>query len=200
MLTTTHLLIGAAALARPGQRWRNAGALAGGLAPDLPIYALWMWSKVAGIPEAAVWRDYFFRPEWQRAADIGHSLPLHAAVLALGLSLARGRPGALASFLAAFAAAALLHVAADFPVHVDDAHAHFWPLSEWRFRAPISYWDPRHHGDVFRWAEIALGIALAALLWRRFRAPIVRTLLALAVLLYAGVPLYFALAMRVAAP
>lgn len=198
MLTPTHVLIGAAAFARPGARARNLGAVVGGFAPDLPIYVLWAWAKLAGIPEAAVWRDYYFRADWHRAADIGHALPVHLALLALGLVLARTRPGrdrpdGIAAFLVAFAGAALLHVAGDAPVHVDDAHAHFWPFSDWRFRSPLSYWDPRHGGDVFRWIEAALGLVLAAIMWRRFRSAPVRAVLALAILLYVAVPLYFSL-------
>jgi len=33
----------------------------------------------------------------------------------------------------------------DLPLHREDAHGHFYPLSNWHFESPISYWDPAHH-------------------------------------------------------
>lgn len=87
--------------------------------------------------------------------------------------------------------AALLHLASDLPVHVDDAHAHFWPLSEWRFRSTVSYWNPTHNGNWFALFEIAIGVVLSFVLWRRFHAVWVRALLVLAVIAYLGPPIYF---------
>ena len=95
--------------------------------------------------------------------------------------------------LALFALAALAHLAADLPVHADDAHRHFWPLTDWRFHSPISYWDRDHHGGLASMAEAVLGVVLCVVLWRRFGVAWVRVLLALAALTYVAVPLYFTL-------
>jgi len=42
------------------------------------------------------------------------------------------------------------------PVHHDDGHRHFFPLSDWRFESPVSYWDPAHYGHIFLWIELLL--------------------------------------------
>jgi len=44
-----------------------------------------------------------------------------------------------------FSSSALLHLVTDFALHHDDARAHFWPLSQWKFESPLSYWDSSHH-------------------------------------------------------
>jgi len=79
------------------------------------------------------------------------------------------------------------------PLHVDDAHAHFWPFSDWRFVSPVSYWNPGYYGHI--WAPIegalALALALIAVLWLRFQPRWVRAALVLAALSYVAVPAYF---------
>ena len=98
-------------------------------------------------------------------------------------------------WVALFALAALVHLAGDLPLHADDAHRHFWPLTDWRFHSPVSYWDRAHHGGVFSVIEAALGVVLCVMLWSRFHAAWVRALLVLAATVYVGVPLYFTLAL-----
>ena len=93
--------------------------------------------------------------------------------------------------LALFAIAALVHLAGDLPLHADDAHRHFWPVTDWRFNSPVSYWDPAHHGTLASIAEGVLGVVLCAVLWRRFRARWVRGAVLLATAIYVGVPLYW---------
>ncbi|WP_419906073.1 hypothetical protein [Hoeflea sp.] len=191
MNTQTHVLLAAAILAKPGKPARNMAVIAGALVPDLAIYTLFVWSKIASIPERRVWSELYYNPPWPEAVTVGNSAPVYLLVLIVGLVLYRWlRPAAL---LIVFALAALIHLAADLPVHVNDAHAHFWPLSDWRFRSPVSYWNPQHYGDVFAFAEAGLGIVLSIILWRRFHALWVRALLVLAIVAYLGPPLYFGL-------
>ena len=40
--------------------------------------------------------------------------------------------------------------------HRDDSHRHPYPLSDWRFISPLSYWDPVHHGQWLGLAEASL--------------------------------------------
>ncbi|MCP4314626.1 MAG: hypothetical protein GY789_00960 [Hyphomicrobiales bacterium] len=189
MNTQTHVLLAAAVLAKPDQPARNTAVIAGSLVPDLAIYTLFVWSKIAGIAERTVWSELYYQPPWSDAVTIGNSAPIYLLFLVVGLTATTWfRP---ASLLTYFALAALIHLATDFPVHVDDAHAHFWPVSEWRFRSPVSYWNPNHNGNWFAFFEIAIGILLSFVLWRRFHAVWVRALLVLAVIAYLGPPLYF---------
>ncbi len=72
-------------------------------------------------------------------------------------------------WVSVFAIGALLHVLADFPVHTDDAHVHFWPITDWRFFSPVSYYQRANYGDIVGGVEIVVGLGLAALLLWRFR-------------------------------
>jgi len=189
MNTQTHVLLAAALLAKPNAPARNTAIVAGSLVPDLAIYTLFVWSKFAGIPEPVVWNQLYYAPPWSDAVTIGNAAPIYLGLLLVGLLASLYWRTALA--VAFFAGAALIHIAADLPVHVDDAHAHLWPLSDWRFRSPVSYWNPDHFGGFVSIAEIGLGLVLSAILWRRFHAAWIRALLVLAVLAYLGPPIYF---------
>ena len=192
MMTQTHLLAAAAAFAKPGERARNAGLVAGAVLPDAAIYVLFAYTKIADIPERTLWRELYFEPWFQDWVAAGNAVLVWLAILVAGFFLLRApslfRLGLFVFFLAA---AALLHVALDFPVHHADAHRHLWPISDWRFRSPVSYWDPQHHGRTFRLVEAAFALVLVAILWRRFRVVWLRALLALAALAYVAVPAYF---------
>ena len=59
-----------------------------------------------------------------------------------------------------------LHCLTDLLVHREDAHAHFFPVSSWRFISPVSCWDPRHYGWVVGPLEVLLIVVGAAVLFR----------------------------------
>ncbi len=193
MNTPTHLLIGAAVLARPqsetGERWRNPVVLAAALLPDLGLFVLFAWERIVrGVTEEELWRVIYWQDHWQAVLAVGNSVPLYLTLLVAGLVWRRTRCGALAVLAAA---AALLHVAFDLPFHNTDAHRHFWPLSDWKFHSPISYWDPAFGGNIVSVLEALLGVVLCIILWRRFADRRVRALLALALASYIAVPIYF---------
>jgi len=197
MNTQTHILVAAAIFARPGRenRARNVAALTGAMAPDIVIFAMFAWSKVTGAPESEVWRTWYFTPPWQTAIDWTNSVPLMAALL-LAVWIVRRRPAALTgllAFMTVFALSGLTHVAGDLPLHVNDGHAHFIPLSDWRFVSPVSYWDPNHFGTSVGLIEIVLGVTLIVILWRRFSDVVTRLLLALALPVYAVPYIWFVL-------
>lgn len=201
MNTQTHVLLGAALFARAGLPAQSLAAVAGGLAPDLPLYAFFVGARTAGYDNAAVFDVLYWREPMPTLLGASHSFVLLGLLLAGGLlwrrrAAASGRranadtPGAA---LTVFALAALLHAASDFLLHRDDAHMQFWPLSRWTFASPVSYWDPAHFGTWWSAAEALLGIACAFVVWRRFRHLLVRGLAGLAIAMYAAVPLYFVL-------
>lgn len=197
MNTQTHLLLATALFARPGRenRLRNAAVITGALLPDAVIFVMFAWSKLIGTPESEVWSDWYFNPPWLTAIDWMNSLPLFGAILLVGWVLPRDPRGfdVLSSVLMLFALAAITHLLGDLPFHVDDGHAHFVPFSEWRFVSPVSYWDPRHYGTIVSLMELALGLALIGILWRRFSGRVLRALLAFAVLAYAIPYVWFVL-------
>lgn len=194
MNTQTHLLVAAAIFAKPDQPKRNTALIIGALLPDAAIFALFGWAVLTGVPQEVLWREIYFSEPMLTLTAIGNSAPLYAAIALAAWAYARwrtGRPLPVLPTLTVLGLAALTHLAGDFPVHVDDAHPHFWPLTDWRFRSPVSYWDNAHHGRAFGAFEAALGITLAAILFFRFKALWVRALLALCVLAYLAVPVFW---------
>lgn len=169
MMTQTHLLIAAAAFARPNAKVPNRAVISGALIPDIAIYGLFSFALLTGIPQAELWGDVYWQAGWQSIFAIGNSAPLYLGLLLFALIAGRQIIAAWSMWLGLFACAALLHLAADFPVHSDDAHQHFWPFTDWRFRSPLSYWNQDHHGAWVGLLESALGLACAILIMRRFR-------------------------------
>lgn len=164
MNTPSHMLIGAALFARPLVPATLVAALVGGLAPDLPMFALVLWStRVLDVPEHEVFSKLFFSENWQAVFAVDHSFFIWGGLLALAIWLKHVT-------LRAFAGAGLLHALADLLTHHDDARRQFWPVSDWVFRSPVSYWDARFYGNVFGMFEVALVVTLTALLcWRLSR-------------------------------
>jgi membrane-bound metal-dependent hydrolase YbcI (DUF457 family) len=164
MNTPSHMLIGAALFARPLAPATLIAALAGGLAPDLLMFAMVLWAtRVVGVPEHEVFSTLFFSETWQSVFAIDHSFFIWGGLL--GLAVWRRQ-----IILRAFAGAGLLHALADFLTHHDDARRQFWPVSDWVFRSPVSYWDARFYGNAFGLFEVALVVTLAAFLcWRLVR-------------------------------
>lgn len=173
MFTPAHVLLAAAVFARPGDPRRNAAAVAGGLIPDLPVMAMVGWERlVAGRDYDEIFRQVYRAEPWATVFAIDHSIPVWLAVLAAGLALRR-------PWLAVLAGAALLHVAFDLPLHHNDGRPHFWPLSDFIYESPISYWDPARFGREVGVAEALLCLGLAVVLWRRFRGGLARAAIAL---------------------
>jgi hypothetical protein len=217
-MTQTHLVIAAALFARPGKPRRNAAALLGAIVPDLGIYGLWIWSKLAGVSEVTLWGEIYWKPQIREMTSAFHSIPVYGGLALLAWLLTRPitqvpvsggfsidpdnkgpkpivRAGAARENwpLAIFALAGLTHASGDFFVHVADAHAQFWPFSQWRFVSPVSYWDPAHYGTQFSIFEACIGVVLTLLLIRRFRSLIIRLLLLVLLAAYVAVPAYFQL-------
>jgi hypothetical protein len=210
MNTQTHILLAATLLARPGRPVLNGAAIAGGLVPDMSILVMWASAKLSGTPETVIWRDMYWRPEWQSAGAVSNSLPLYLALALAAAGLGarlnpmappigappdppgQGRGLEWHVAILAFSLAAMVHIATDFPVHVFDGHPTFWPFSDWVFQSPVSYWDPRYFGDYVSFIELALAASLIAILWRRFSSAAVRGALILAALSYAAVAHHWA--------
>jgi hypothetical protein len=159
--TPAHLVINLAVLAGGSRRRRVGWVAAGALLPDLPMVGFFLWERFAlGTPDRTIWAQRYFEPAWQSLFDLFNSMPLAAAGLLLALALRRAGPALLF-------ASVLLHCLLDLPLHREDGHRHFFPLSDWRFMSPVSYWDPDHQGAVGSGLETLALCAACALLWRR---------------------------------
>lgn len=161
MNTPAHLLIGAAAFGLSGQRATVWAAFFGAVLPDLSLYilagsALFMF----GISSEVVFNELYYSDTWQRIFAIDNSFLIWGA--AFGAALWSQKPWATA-----LTGAGLLHLCIDFPLHHDDGRAHFWPITNWVFECPVSYWDRAYGGLWFAPLGALVAVLAAAVLWRR---------------------------------
>ncbi|GAB4280081.1 MAG: hypothetical protein Kow0092_35770 [Deferrisomatales bacterium] len=167
MNTQSHAILTTFLLRKGLDRWArgvahfHTVAAAGALAPDLPLYGFFAWyTLVARVPQRRIWGELYFDPRWQALFHSFHSFPLWI-LAAAGCWLARKHLGVL------FCCAGLLASAQDFLLHHEDAHAHFYPFSSYRFASPVSYWNPAYHGQLASLLEAVLTTAAAAWLFSR---------------------------------
>jgi len=154
MNTPAHLIFGFALFGRPGAPKVTASAIAGALLPDLSLYVLAGTSlMVLGIPGERVFNELYFSNAWQTVFAIDNSFILWGVLVLVGLGTGN-------VMLRAFSGAGVLHLATDFALHHDDGRPHFWPVSDWVFQSPVSYWDSAHHAGVIAPLE---GLACAGL-------------------------------------
>ncbi|MEA5447669.1 hypothetical protein VB780_03745 [Leptolyngbya sp. CCNP1308] len=153
MNTPSHLILNLAVLRRPVAPAMTWPILIGGLIPDAALFVFYGWARGQGLPAQTIWNEAYYSQPWQAIFAVGNSIPLGLVGVALGYALRR-------AWLGFLGASMVLHHLADLPLHHDDAHQHFWPLSLVRFISPVSYWDVDHFG---RWgATIELLLVLAA--------------------------------------
>jgi membrane-bound metal-dependent hydrolase YbcI (DUF457 family) len=99
-----------------------------------------------------------------------HSLVPWVVALLGVLLLRRARPPATAPLMAVLGWGS--HVVLDMLTHRSDGYPILWPLSDYRFPTPISYWEPAYHGTAFALVcdgTIALLLARLAVTRRRHR-------------------------------
>jgi len=171
MNTLAHIVIASAALSRLKAAKRNRAVMAGAFLPDLSMFVFFAWSRLRGWSGDETWNVQYWTEPWQTLGAGSNSFVVFSIVWLISVSRRW-------SLVAILAAAALIHIALDFPLHGDDAHRHFWPLSDWRFASPISYWDPSHNGIWGGLIETLAVLVASALLWTRFSGARVRIAIA----------------------
>jgi len=158
-------LIGAAAFGRPSDTRVLGAAFLGALLPDLSLYVMaGVALNLLGIPPQVVFNELYFSDTWQAVFAVDNSFFVWGLFLVAALCWR-------VDWAIALTGAALLHLALDFPLHHDDGRPHFWPVSNWVFESPVSYWD-RNNGA--RWigpVEAVLALGAAIWLWVR-RVPL----------------------------
>ena len=165
MTTPTHMLLSLAVLGRKSRPQEHKWLLLGGFLPDAVIFWFFLWEGIVkGASGEYLWDELYFTPFWQAAVDYWNSIPLLG--LCLGLAVWKRL-----RWLQALSLSMLLHVLGDIFVHNDDAHAHFLPLTNWKFVSPVSYYDPAHYGQYFVWVELLLIGACVYFAERRLNSP-----------------------------
>ena len=169
MNTPAHLIFGMAAFGNPMRRAVTAAAFAGAVIPDLSLYLLAGWELlIKGTDPNIVFGQMYYSESWQAVFRMDNSFVLWGLVLVIGLMWR-------SPVMIALCGAALLHLAFDFPLHNDDARAHFWPLTNWKFISPVSYWDPKYYGHIVGPIEVGLVIAVTIYAWRKFTSWVMRS-------------------------
>lgn len=159
---------------------RAAGiaGLAGAAFPDLPSFAATAyyvgpaylrdgWSSMDS--EEMLDAIYFTGPFGTTGSILHSAVPPVALLLAYWL-LKLGRWDRL-RILLWFLLGWLGHTVADFLTHVDDVRPLFWPISDWTWASPVSYYNSAYYGDEFFMVSHGLMfLIIVVLLIRRIRA------------------------------
>jgi hypothetical protein len=188
MQTPGHVIINLGILGRGDRPTWTWPIIIGALIPDGMMFVFYFWTKVIrGLPDREIWSTTYFLPAWQNTFDLFNSIPLALLGVAAAIYWKRS---SLAGPIAACFASIILHCLQDLPLHHDDGHRHFWPLSNFRFESPISYWDPNHHaiwGSLFE-VICVIGATLLTLRWlqSRWGRGILIALAGLYIALYVG--------------
>lgn len=180
MNTPSHVILNLAMLGRRPRPQLNSPIFWGAMIPDLALFGFYGWAKlIANMDEATIWGETYYEPFWQDIFAVGNSIPLAILLIGLALWAKRYRPAwsALSNSVIFLAASLILHCLADLPLHVDDGHQHFWPLSSFRFRSTISYWDPDHHGGIVALGEFLLVLIASWRVWQLLRSRWMKLLL-----------------------
>jgi membrane-bound metal-dependent hydrolase YbcI (DUF457 family) len=195
LLTSSHILIGAAVTSRPKMPpWQLALAWIGGFVPDASIFTMVVYSRLVNGPGVDLWstpNGLYWQQPWQTYSAISASFPLWALVVFIGFVLFKYVPHlkTLGLGILIISVGAFLHISVDFFTHADDAYAQFWPFSDWRFYSPVSYWQPQYYGRIVGILEAIMGFGIVAYLVIRFKQWPVRAL-AVAMALPYGISLW----------
>lgn len=145
------------------EKGANAVILLGSLLPDLPIFFFFGWyTWIDPKRQDEIWRTLYFDPGWQILFNSFNSIPIFLAILIAAWSFGLTR-------MLLFSSASLLHFLEDFFIHMEDAHAHFFPLSDYKFISPVSYWDSNGFGYYVSIIEAALVLLVSFFLFRSLK-------------------------------
>jgi membrane-bound metal-dependent hydrolase YbcI (DUF457 family) len=166
------------ALAKHGVKAGRAAGIAGAVGaafPDIPAFAATAyyigpvylrdgWSSMD--TEEVLDAIYFTGPFGATGSALHSAIPV-VALLVLYRVLGLGRRDER-RILLWFLLGWLGHAVVDFLTHVDDTRPLFWPVSDWMWSSPVSYYNPDYYGREFSFASngVAVGI-VAYLLVRR---------------------------------
>jgi hypothetical protein len=171
MNTPAHLIFGLAVFGKSDAPKVTAAALAGAMIPDLSLYLMAGWHLwVLDTNPDIVFGKLYFSDAWQSVFRIDNSIVLWG----IGLGLACALRSAWAF---ALCGAALLHLGLDLMLHHNDGRAHFWPIRNWIFQSPISYWDRNHHAGIAGPMEMIASLCFVGVALWRYRGWRMRTLI-----------------------
>jgi hypothetical protein len=165
MNTPGHYILNLALLGKTISATENLAIAIGAILPDVPIFIFYLIAKfIDKMPEGKIWSEAYYEPFWQNIVALFHSIPLALIGVAICYRF-DWKPG-LILFVSM-----VCHSLLDLPVHHDDAHRHFFPLSNYRLISPFSYWDVNHHGRIVAFIEMALVLGVNPLALSLLNSP-----------------------------
>ena len=143
MVTQSHVVLNIALLSKRDKPFLHFYTFIGAVLPDLPMFIFFIVeSLIRKTPQRELWGSRYFAEAWQTFFDLFNAIPLILIVLGIGYYLLNSEK------IVVFAWSMLIHCCFDFMTHHDDGHHHFFPLSDFVFESPISYWDRDHYGSI----------------------------------------------------
>ncbi len=185
MITPSHLIYSWAVAKKtetatpPAERrHRTLAFILGALLPDTPVYIFFIVNGlILGYGHERLWDDMYFNSGWSILFTLSHSLLFWPLLALLGYLLK-------IRLLVPLALSALLHICVDFLVHTEDAYKHFWPLTDWRFISPVSYWNRAEYGQYVGVFDSLLVLGLLTYLYTRYHKGWMRVLIGVLGTLY----------------
>ncbi len=181
MTTQTHAILNTALLSRQYKPFLHSYACVGAVLPDLPIFLFFaIETFILNTPQREIWDSRYFMEAWQAFFDIFNAVPLILILLGIAYYLLQSER------LTVLAWSMLIHCAFDFLTHHDDGHHHFFPISDFIFESPISYWDRDHHAEIVGPIERLVMLAASIYLFPRLKFRLARWSLVILNVLFLG--------------
>lgn len=168
------------ALAKHGVKAGRAAGIAGAVGaafPDLPSFVgtayyvgtAYLTEGWASMNSREILDKIYFVGPFGGTGSALHSAVPVAALLILYWAARLGRVDRR-RILLWFLVGWLGHTVADFLTHVDDTRPLFWPIFDWQWSGPISYYNPNYYGREFFFVSHALILlTMVGLLVRRLK-------------------------------
>ena len=169
MTTHSHAILNIALLSKRDKPFLHRYAFIGAVLPDLPLFIFFIIeSVIRKTPQRELWGSVYFTEAWQNFFDIFNSVPLILILLGIGYYLLNSEK------ITVFAWSLLIHCGFDFLTHHDDGHHHFFPLSDFAFESPISYWDRDHYAAIVAPIERVVILTASIYLFPRLKTRLAR--------------------------
>ncbi|CAN5594073.1 MAG: metal-dependent hydrolase [Rubrobacter sp.] len=169
------------ALAKHGVRAGRAAGIAGAVGasfPDLPSIAgtayyigpAYLRDGWSSMDTEELLEAIYFSGPFGGTGSILHSAVPVVTLLVVYRIFHLGRRRDRRKILLWFLIGWLGHTLADFLTHVDDVRQLFWPLSDWTWASPVSYYNSAYYGQEFFLANHGLMLlTMVVLLVARLR-------------------------------
>ncbi len=164
MNTPSHVVINLFLLSKEDTNKFYLPIIIGSILPDIAIFWFYFWAKFIGkIPANKIWSEVYFTDYWQNIFAIPNSIVL----CLVGVGICHFYHW---NWVKIMLISMIVHCLFDLPVHHDDAHRHFVPLTNYRFISPLSYWDSRHYAKWVSLVELLLVNISTFFLYNQFNS------------------------------